>query len=115
MSERLAAVRAHEKRTQARWAQRSNVANYGGLASGPATESKKSLRVRRVRVVRRQTSCTLSDMSTQDRVPVTVRMAQAGVREIDRMAADEDRDRSSMIRILVKEAVEARRKKAGQK
>lgn len=54
-------------------------------------------------------------MSTQNRVPVTVRMAQAGVDEIDLMAQKEDRDRSSMIRILLREAVEARRKKQGQR
>jgi hypothetical protein len=51
---------------------------------------------------------TLSDMSSDNRVPVTVRLTPTGLAEIDRMATDEERDRSSMIRLLLKEAVAAR-------
>lgn len=61
-----------------------------------------------------QQTCTLSDVSTQDRVPVTVRLSVAGLAEIDRMAEAEERDRSSMIRILLKEAVAARQKRGAR-
>jgi hypothetical protein len=40
-----------------------------------------------------------------NRVPVTVRLTPQGLAEIDRMADDEERDRSSMIRLLLKRAV----------
>jgi hypothetical protein len=50
-------------------------------------------------------------MSTQERVPVTVRLSAAGVAEIDKLARSEERDRSAMIRILLKEAVAARQKR----
>lgn len=51
-------------------------------------------------------------MSTRDeRVPVTVRISAAGLVEIDRMAAAEERDRSAMIRILLREAVAGRQKR----
>jgi metal-responsive CopG/Arc/MetJ family transcriptional regulator len=50
-------------------------------------------------------------MSTQDRVPVTVRLSAAGLAEIDRMAEAEERDRSSMIRILLREAVTTRQQR----
>ena len=53
--------------------------------------------------------------STPDRVPVTVRLARAGIAEIDAMARDEDRDRSSMVRILLREAIAARRAKVAAK
>jgi hypothetical protein len=49
-------------------------------------------------------------MSSDNRVPVTVRLTVAGLAEIDRLASDEERDRSSMIRLLLKEAVAARQK-----
>lgn len=44
-------------------------------------------------------------------MPVTIRLAVAGVAEIDRLAEAEDRDRSSMIRILLREAIAARKAK----
>lgn len=59
-------------------------------------------------------SCTLSYVSTQDRVPVTARLSVAGLAEIDRMAQDEERDRSAMIRILLREAVAARQKRGAR-
>jgi hypothetical protein len=43
--------------------------------------------------------------------PVTIRVSVGERTEIDQMAEDEERDRSSMIRILLKEAVEARKKR----
>lgn len=49
-------------------------------------------------------------VSTQDRIPVTVRLSIAGVAEIDRIAEEEERDRSSMVRILLKEALTMRQK-----
>jgi len=42
---------------------------------------------------------------------LTVRVTKAGLAEIDRMAADEERDRSSMVRLLLREAVAARQVK----
>lgn len=47
---------------------------------------------------------------SDERVPVTVRLAKLGLAEIDSMAEAEDRDRSSMIRVLLKEAIAARQK-----
>ena len=44
-------------------------------------------------------------------VSVTFRTTGAGVAEIDRLADEEERDRSAMIRILLKEAVAARAKR----
>jgi hypothetical protein len=49
-------------------------------------------------------------MPSDNRVPVTVRLTPQGLAEIDRMADDEERDRSSMIRLLLREAVAARQK-----
>jgi hypothetical protein len=49
-------------------------------------------------------------MSSDERIPITVRLSKPGLAEIDQMAEDEERDRSSMIRLLLKEAVEARKK-----
>lgn len=48
---------------------------------------------------------------TDKRVPVTVRLTVAGLAEIDRMATAEERDRSSMIRLLLKEAVASRQQR----
>jgi predicted transcriptional regulator len=45
---------------------------------------------------------------TDNRVPVTVRLSPDGLAEIDKLATAEERDRSSMIRILLREAVAAR-------
>jgi Meiotically up-regulated gene 113 len=44
-------------------------------------------------------------------MPVTWRHPVAGLAEIDDLAEDEDRDRSSMIRILLREAIAARKAK----
>jgi metal-responsive CopG/Arc/MetJ family transcriptional regulator len=44
-------------------------------------------------------------------VAVTFRTTTAAVAELDRIAAEEQRDRSDVIRILLKEAVAARAKK----
>jgi hypothetical protein len=46
------------------------------------------------------------------RVPVSTRISPAGVREIEDMAAAENRTRSTMIRILLQEAVARRRRAA---
>jgi len=51
-------------------------------------------------------------MPSDNRVPVTVRLTPQGLAEIDRMADDEERDRSSMIRLLLREAVQARAARA---
>jgi hypothetical protein len=48
-------------------------------------------------------------MSSDQRIPITVRLSKAGLAEIDKMAEADERDRSSMIRLLLKEAVEARK------
>ena len=50
-------------------------------------------------------------MGRQDRVPVTVRLSMAGLTQIDHMAEAEERDRSAMIRILLREAIGARQKR----
>jgi hypothetical protein len=47
-----------------------------------------------------------------NRVPVTVRLSPDGLAEVDKLAADEERDRSSMIRLLLREALAARQRKA---
>jgi metal-responsive CopG/Arc/MetJ family transcriptional regulator len=44
------------------------------------------------------------------RMIVTTRLAEDGVDQIDALAEQEDRTRSDMIRILLKEAIEARSK-----
>lgn len=42
-------------------------------------------------------------------MPITVRLAVTGIAEIDRLAEAEERDRSAMIRILLREAIAARK------
>lgn len=42
---------------------------------------------------------------SDERIPVTVRLTVTGLAEIDRMAEAEERDRSSMIRLLLRRAV----------
>ena len=54
---------------------------------------------------------TVSDVDRQERRPFTVRLAVTGLAEIERMAEAEDRDCSSMIRILLREAIAARKAK----
>ena len=54
---------------------------------------------------------TLYDVDRQDRILISVRLAKTGVAEIDRLAEAEERDRSSMIRILLREAIAARKAK----
>jgi hypothetical protein len=54
-------------------------------------------------------------MSSDERIPITVRLSKAGLTEIDQMAEDDERDRSAMIRLLLKEAVEARKKLRGKR
>lgn len=44
-------------------------------------------------------------------MPVTVRLSVTGVAEIDRLAEAEERDRSALIRILLREAIAARQAK----
>jgi metal-responsive CopG/Arc/MetJ family transcriptional regulator len=51
-------------------------------------------------------------MEAQERIAISVRLSAAGLAEIERMAAEEERDRSSMIRILLREAVTARQKRS---
>jgi hypothetical protein len=46
------------------------------------------------------------------RVPVTVRLSPDGLAKIDALAAEEERDRSAMVRLLLREALEARSRKA---
>lgn len=46
------------------------------------------------------------------REKVAVRLTPAGLGEVDRLAETEHRTRSDMIRVLLIEALEARRKKA---
>ena len=53
-------------------------------------------------------------MGRDERIPVTVRLTTGGLAQIDHMAEAEERDRSSMIRILLKEAVTARQKREGK-
>jgi predicted transcriptional regulator len=47
---------------------------------------------------------------SSERIPVTVRLTPEGLAEIDRLADAEDRDRSGMIRVLLREATQARQK-----
>ena len=49
---------------------------------------------------------------SEPQAPVVVRMRPDIVREIERLAEAEDRTRSDMIRILLKEAMRARRRVA---
>jgi predicted transcriptional regulator len=53
---------------------------------------------------------TRPEPGDETRVPVNVRLSPTGVTEIDRLAAAEDRTRSGMIRVLLAEAITARRK-----
>lgn len=45
---------------------------------------------------------------TEPRVQVVVRLSASGVAELDRIAEDEERTRSQVIRMLLREALEAR-------
>lgn len=50
-------------------------------------------------------------MSTQEqRTPVTVRLDNPDLAQVDRLARDEQRDRSQMIRVLIRQALATRRK-----
>lgn len=51
---------------------------------------------------------------SQPREKVAVRLSPSGVAEVDRLAESEHRTRSDMIRVLLLEAIEARRRKAGK-
>ncbi len=46
-----------------------------------------------------------------EKIPVCVRMKRSGIKVIEQMAEEEERDRSAMIRILLKEAVAARQRR----
>lgn len=48
----------------------------------------------------------------QARLTVAVRLSPAGIAEIDATAAAEDRTRSAMIRVLLREAIAARSQQA---
>lgn len=45
------------------------------------------------------------------RAIVSTRLSTAGVKAVDELAGEEDRTRSAMLRILIQEAVTARRRK----
>lgn len=48
---------------------------------------------------------------SDNRVPVTVRLSPEGLAEIDKLAEADERDRSAMIRLLLREALAARQRK----
>lgn len=50
-------------------------------------------------------------MSDSGLTPVSVRLPTWIVTEVDQLARDEDRDRTGMVRVLLKEAIETRRSK----
>jgi predicted transcriptional regulator len=53
---------------------------------------------------------TRPEPGDETRINVNVRLSPTGVTEIDQLAAAEDRSRSSMVRVLLAEAITARRK-----
>ena len=56
-------------------------------------------------------TCTIDYVPVAKKAPreaVTIRLNSGGLAKVDELAADEDRSRSDMIRILVAEALAAR-------
>lgn len=51
-------------------------------------------------------------IETTARVSLTIRLSPSGITQLDHLAADEDRTRSAMVRVLLKEALAARARKA---
>lgn len=48
------------------------------------------------------------------RVKLAIRLSPLGLAAVDKFATDEDRTRSDMIRVLIMEAVQARRRNGGK-